>query len=106
MVRDVFDTRAVSGLKGLMGIGHGELELKSRARLPWSAQTDSLDPASLAVRYPTAGSSAHAEAQPFYVNAPYGLVMAHVSSASTTLHFPLGPSPRFELAPLVHPSPD
>lgn len=23
MVRDVFDTRAVAGLKGLMGIGHG-----------------------------------------------------------------------------------
>lgn len=27
MVRDVFDTRAVAGLKGLMGIGHGTSQL-------------------------------------------------------------------------------
>jgi len=51
MVRDVFRTRHMIDLKGNMGIGH--------------------------VRYPTAGAYSIAEAQPFYVNSPYGLILAH-----------------------------
>ncbi len=52
MVRDVFRTRNMRGLLGTSGIGH--------------------------VRYPTAGSASSAdEAQPFYVNAPFGLSLAH-----------------------------
>jgi amidophosphoribosyltransferase len=51
LVRDVFHTRHMLELRGNMGIGH--------------------------VRYPTAGCSSSAEAQPFYVNSPYGITLAH-----------------------------
>ena len=51
LVRDVFHTRHMKNLKGHMGIGH--------------------------VRYPTAGTSSSAEAQPFYVNSPFGIVLGH-----------------------------
>ena len=51
LVRDVFHTRHMLRLRGNMGIGH--------------------------VRYPTAGCSSSAEAQPFYVNSPYGIALAH-----------------------------
>ncbi len=51
LVKDVFRTRHMRRLTGRMGIGH--------------------------VRYPTAGSSSPALAQPFYVNSPYGLCLAH-----------------------------
>jgi amidophosphoribosyltransferase len=51
-VRDVFRTRNMRGLPGRSGIAH--------------------------VRYPTAGSAGNdEEAQPFYVNAPFGLTLAH-----------------------------
>lgn len=51
LVSDVFRTRHMQRLTGNMGIGH--------------------------VRYPTAGSQTSAEAQPFYVNSPYGISLAH-----------------------------
>ncbi|MCP5151527.1 MAG: amidophosphoribosyltransferase [Ectothiorhodospiraceae bacterium] len=51
LVRDVFEERHMLRLRGNMGIGH--------------------------VRYPTAGRASSAEAQPFYVNAPYGITLAH-----------------------------
>lgn len=51
LVRDVFRNRHMQRLSGNLGIAH--------------------------VRYPTAGSSSSAEAQPFYVNSPYGIALAH-----------------------------
>ncbi len=51
LVRDVFRTEHMIRLQGNLGIGH--------------------------VRYPTAGSSSSAEAQPFYVNSPFGISLAH-----------------------------
>src|SRR5690606_3721563 len=51
LVRDVFDARAMALLEGRVGIGH--------------------------CRYPTAGSEGLDEAQPFYVNSPYGIALAH-----------------------------
>ncbi|AGA32899.1 Amidophosphoribosyltransferase [Thioalkalivibrio nitratireducens DSM 14787] len=51
LVRDVFNADHMRTLLGNMGIGH--------------------------VRYPTAGSSSSAEAQPFYVNSPFGITLGH-----------------------------
>ncbi len=51
LVKDVFHTRHMQRLTGNIGVGH--------------------------VRYPTAGSSSPALAQPFYVNSPYGISLAH-----------------------------
>lgn len=51
LVKDVFETRHMLRLQGTLGIGH--------------------------VRYPTAGSSSASEAQPFYVNSPFGITLAH-----------------------------
>lgn len=51
LVQDVFQTRHMRSLVGNAGIAH--------------------------VRYPTAGSSSAAEAQPFYVNSPFGIVLGH-----------------------------
>ncbi|WP_305843495.1 amidophosphoribosyltransferase [Photobacterium leiognathi] len=51
LVRDVFEAKHMQRLQGTVGIGH--------------------------VRYPAAGSSSASEAQPFYVNSPYGISLAH-----------------------------
>jgi amidophosphoribosyltransferase len=51
LVKDVFQTRHMRSLVGNAGIAH--------------------------VRYPTAGTSSAAEAQPFYVNSPFGIVLGH-----------------------------
>tara|TARA_Y100001960_G_scaffold319275_1_gene390361 strand:- start:273 stop:1790 length:1518 start_codon:yes stop_codon:yes gene_type:complete len=51
LVRDVFQARHMLQLEGNMGLGH--------------------------VRYPTAGGDNRSEAQPFYVNSPFGLALGH-----------------------------
>jgi amidophosphoribosyltransferase len=51
LVRDVFDAPQMQLLNGRVGIGH--------------------------CRYPTAGSEGSDEAQPFYVNSPFGIALAH-----------------------------
>ncbi|NOX70809.1 MAG: amidophosphoribosyltransferase [Gammaproteobacteria bacterium] len=51
LVRDVFHQRHMLRLAGNVGMGH--------------------------VRYPTAGGARSSEAQPFYVNSPYGICLAH-----------------------------
>ncbi|MBD1573794.1 amidophosphoribosyltransferase [Vibrio sp. S17_S38] len=51
LVKDVFEAKHMQRLQGTVGVGH--------------------------VRYPTAGSSSASEAQPFYVNSPYGITLAH-----------------------------
>ena len=58
LVRDVFRTRHMMRLTGNMGIGH--------------------------VRYPTAGCESSAEAQPFYVNSPFGISLAHNGNLTNT----------------------
>jgi amidophosphoribosyltransferase len=51
LVRDVFQHQHMLRLTGNVGLGH--------------------------VRYPTAGTASMSEAQPFYVNSPYGVALAH-----------------------------
>jgi amidophosphoribosyltransferase len=73
LVRDVFRTRNMRSLEGNWGIGH--------------------------CRYPTAGSAYNAaEAQPFYVNSPFGLMLAHNGNLTNAdraeaRDVPAGPAP-------------
>ena len=58
LVKDVFQTHHMMELRGNVGLGH--------------------------VRYPTAGSSSCAEAQPLYTNHPYGICVAHNGNLTNT----------------------
>jgi len=58
LVRDVFRARHIFKLAGNFGIGH--------------------------VRYPTAGSNSDLEAQPFFVNSPFGITLAHNGNVTNT----------------------
>jgi len=58
LTRDVFSTTQMMKLRGNMGIAH--------------------------VRYPTAGCTSSAEAQPFYVNSPFGLTLGHNGNLTNT----------------------
>ncbi|WP_278920934.1 MULTISPECIES: amidophosphoribosyltransferase [Pseudophaeobacter] len=58
LVKDVFNAADAETLRGKVGIGH--------------------------VRYPTAGSLSAAEAQPFFVNAPYGIYLVHNGNITNT----------------------
>jgi amidophosphoribosyltransferase len=51
LVADVFKPDDMLKLRGMIGMGH--------------------------CRYPTAGAESNAEAQPFYVNSPYGIALGH-----------------------------
>ncbi len=58
LVKDVFHRKEIAFLKGNVGLGH--------------------------VRYPTAGSNSAKEAQPFFVNAPFGIYLVHNGNITNT----------------------